>query len=440
MPKIGFYIDHGIEARHFLLSGLISLITEKYSVVIFINKKINSVFLNDYLSDINVEIVKLKDIPQNKLPRFIMSFVRAFRNSRKRFNNIKIFSHFGGVSNSLRWYDFLTGNYIINYTLDYLARPLLTYLNYNSYLEKKVLESEIGHIYILEYGKSINNSLASVCVKNKIKVHVFINTLKTLFINDFIPFNLNRLFCWNSNQSKLFKRLNPALKSSVFNNFGSPFHVFLRNIAPDYVKKVLEKYKLDESRPIIIYPLIFEEIYSEEHLVIEKINTFFNSFKKENRPQLALRRNPFEENSSLVEYVKNFENIVVFDHFWERNKRLNWSIQAKEGELEWKALLHISSLMISYPSMGIIESIVCSTPVINIGFGEDGFENKKLSHIVHAPFIKEFENSDFVQQCLTFDSFKEKFKQLINYKKQISSEKISNSIDISKSDLTSFNI
>ena len=56
--------------------------------------------------------------------------------------------------------------------------------------------------------------------------------------------------------------------------------------------------------------------------------------------------------------------------------------------------------------MGIIESIICSTPVINIGFGEDGLENKKLSHIVHAPFIKEFENTDFVEQCLTFDSFK----------------------------------
>ena len=97
--------------------------------------------------------------------------------------------------------------------------------------QHKVLESEIEHIYILEYGKSINNSLASVCVKNKINVHIFINTLKTLFINDFIPFNLYRLFCWNSTQFKLFKRLNPALKSSVFNNFGSPFHVFLRNIA-----------------------------------------------------------------------------------------------------------------------------------------------------------------------------------------------------------------
>ena len=224
MRKIGFYIDHGVEARHFFLSGLISLLSEKYNVVIFINKKINSIYLNEYLSDINVEIIKLKDIPQNKFPKFVLSVVRAFRNSRKRFNNIKIFSHFGGLSNSLRWNDFLTGNYIINFLLDYLARPLLTYLNYNSYLEKKVLESEIEHIYILEYGKSINNSLASVCVKNKINLHIFINTLKTLFINDFIPFNLNRLFCWNSTQSKLFKSLNPALKSSVFNNFGSPFH------------------------------------------------------------------------------------------------------------------------------------------------------------------------------------------------------------------------
>ena len=114
---------------------------------------------------------------------------------------------------------------------------------------------------------------------------------------------------------------------------------------------------------------------------------FFNSIKEENRPQLVLRRNPFEESSFLVDYVNEFENVIVFDHFWERNKNQNWSIQSKEGEMEWKALLHKCSLMISYPSMSIVESIICSTPVINIGFGENGSENKKFIAYCSCPLL-----------------------------------------------------
>ena len=88
--------------------------------------------------------------------------------------------------------------------------------------------------------------------------------------------------------------------------------------------------------------------------------------------------------------------------------------------------------------MSIIESIICSTPVINIGFGEDGLENKRLSNIIHAPFIKEFEKSDFVEQCLNFDKFQEVFLTFLHIKNKIEREKISASLEISISDLTPF--
>ena len=41
MNKTGFYIGHGVEARHFLLSGLVDKALEKGKVVLFTRRKIN---------------------------------------------------------------------------------------------------------------------------------------------------------------------------------------------------------------------------------------------------------------------------------------------------------------------------------------------------------------------------------------------------------------
>lgn len=438
MSVTGFYIGHGVEARHFLLSGFIDKTLEKGKVILFTRKDINSPFLDYYVNNLDVEIVSINDISPNKSSVIIGRIIRALRNSRKRLNKISIYSHFGGTTNKIRKYDFLTGNYLIHSIIDFFARPLLTFLNYNSILEKIVLDSKIDHLCILEYGQTMNNALGSVCSKNNISVDIFINTLKTVFINDFIPFKFDRLFCWSLSQATLYKNANPNIKSSAFKVTGSPFHSFLRNKDPENSLRVFEKYKLDQSRPIVVYPLIYEKVYSGEHLIIEKINTFFNSIKEENRPQLVLRRNPFEESNILVDYLSEFENVIIFDNFWERNKSQNWSIQAKEGEMEWKVLLHECSLLISFPSMSIVESIICSTPVINIGFEENGYENKKLSNIIHAPFIKEFEKSDFVEQCLNFEKFKEVALTFLQIKNKIEREEIFTSLEIFISDLTPF--
>ena len=102
--------------------------------------------------------------------------------------------------------------------------------------------------------------LASVCSKNKISIHVFVNTLKTVFINDFIPFKFDLLFCWSFSQATLYKSANPNIKSSAFKISGSPFHTFLRNKDLENSQRVLEKYKLDQSRPIVVYPLIYEKV------------------------------------------------------------------------------------------------------------------------------------------------------------------------------------
>ena len=375
MKKIGFFIAHGVEARYFILSGIIEAIKTSNKVVVFVSNTINSSFLNEYVSLYNIEVVKIPIINKSNKAKYVDRFARFLRNSRRRLNGVKIYSHFGNISNRKRILDFVFGNIFVHIFFDFFLRKLSIQFNHNKELEELLLKNKINEFYMLEYNNQVNNAIGSVCSKNKIKTHLFLNTLKTVFINDFIPYRIYRLHTWNNFQKKIYSDANPNISSQAFIASGSPFHTFLRNIDEKNIKVTKDKYQLEISRPIILYPLIYEKVYSNEHLIIEKINTFFNTFSKETRPQLVLRQNPFQENDFLLKYVQNFSNVIIADNFWERNATLNWSIQSIKGELEWKALLQVANLMISYPSMSIVECIGVGTPVLNIGFDHKGFEN-----------------------------------------------------------------
>lgn len=438
MSKIGFYIGHGVEVRHFLLSGFIEFVKQKNQVVLLIRENIDSPFFDEYIKEFEIDVIRLPSLKPNKTSVFLAQLTRSFRNSRKKLTANKIYSHFESSNNNRGLLDFVKGNLIVHKILDYIMGPFFAKINFNQAVEKILLYSKIDHLYLLEYSHPVNKVLGSVCSKHKIKVHILLNSLKTIFIDDFISFKIHRLHAWSDTQRELFDQANPNLETLIFKDSGSPFHTFLRSIDADNVNRVLEKYHLDTSRPIIVYPLIYEQVFSKEHLIVEMMDSFFNSLKKENRPQLILRRNPFEEKSFLIDSVKSLDNVILFNHYWERNRNQNWSIQSIEGEMEWKALLQISTLMISYPSMSVVESINCGTPVMNVGFDENGFENTDLSHIIHAPFIKQFEKSDYVTQCLTFNDFKNKYYLFSHLKKTMPTNKISCSLNLSLSEISIF--
>jgi len=438
MSKIGFYIGHGVEVRYFLLSGFTEFVRQQNQVVLLIRENIDSLFFDEYIKEFKVDVIRLPVIKPNKTSIFLAQLIRSFRNSRKRLTKNKIYSHLDSSNDDSGLLDFVKGNLIVHKVLDFIMRPFFEKLNFNQAVEKILLHSKIDHLYLLEYSHPFNKVLGSICSKHKIKVHILLNSLKTIFIDDFISFKIHRLHTWSDTQRKLFIQANPSLETLIFKDSGSPFHTFLRSIDAENVNRVLEKYHLDTSRPIIVYPLIYEQIFSKEHLIIKMIGSFFNSFKKDNRPQLILRRNPFEEKSFVIDAVKSMDNLILFDHCWERDRDQNWSIQSIQGEMEWKALLQISTLLVSYPSMSVLESINCGTPVINIGFDENGFENTDLAHIIHAPFIKQFEKSDYVTQCLTFNDFKNKFYLFNHLKKTMPTNKISSSLNLCQSEINIF--
>jgi len=435
LEKVGFYIYHGVEVRYFLLSGLVDEIRRENDVCLYIHQE-PSIILEDYAREYKVQL-KLIPVEIGETPKF-EGYLRAFTNSRKRINDVSIYSHFGYTTTS-KFYDSLFKISFFSLLGNRLFRFFAKY-NYKDKPLMDFLKSEgLSRIYLLQYDsihlKKIGVNAALIGIEN----YVFINTLKTLFIDDFVAFPIKKLFSWNGFQNRLFQKANVGFGDNSFEAKGSPYHTFLLNRDNDYQATIIKKYNLDFEKPIVLYSLLNEKVYASEHLIIEKIvNYLENTFQESHRPQLIIRRNPFEQKTEHIEFLLQFKNIIVADHYWERDENKSWSIQERNGELEWRALLQLASLSMNIPSMATIDSIVCGTPVVTIGFDERGEYNRQINYLIDSPYNKEFNKSEFVVECNSLSDFGRNFENAIQLKRCNSQIEIKNSLDIAVNEINQF--
>lgn len=439
MSKVAFYLLHGLEVRHFLLSGLLEKEAELNEVVLLMGEKIESPLLQEYLSNFKIDLTYLPVTEIKKSGFTIEAGIRSIRDARKRRKQLGIYHHFkkGAKGNSIT--DFIKGNILSHFFSDIIGRKYLSNQRSSKIMTDFVTTQNFTKLYIVDFATPISKLFVNVCISKNVVIHAFVNSLKSVFIDDFIPFTLHKFNTWNTAQQILYTTANPGLNSKLIVATGLPYHNFLRQINEEQLKKVKEKYNLTSSRPIIVYSLIFEKVFDKEHLIIEKLNNFFiNSFDISTRPILVLRRNPFEENDAGIIYLSALENIIIAGHHWERNVSKAWTIQSLEGEIEWRSLLQLSAISMNIPSMATIDSIICGTPVVNIAFNEYETENISIQHILNAPFVKEFEKSSFVKTFTAFKYFKVALRNLLVLKINSPIKEIQNSIDIEQSDLNKF--
>ena len=439
MSKIAFYFLHGIEVRHFILSGLLKKISEENEVIFITEKKIESSIFDEYLQTYKVKFLVLPPTEIKKTGTKIEAGIRAIRDARKRRKQLGIYSHFKKAKERHQFADFIKGNIVSHYFSDILGRKLLTRQRNSQTLFDFVKEQKFKKMFVVDYGTPISKVFLQVCHTQHVEINVFTNSLKSVFIDDFIPFPLHKFNTWNETQRSLFANANPGINNTTIVATGLPYHNFLRQQDLEKNKAVQKKYNLSTTRPIVVYSMIFEKVFNLEHLIIEQINNYFiNEFDLSSRPVIVLRRNPFEEDMQGINYLSSLENIIIASHNWERDESKAWTIQSLEGELEWKALLQLSTVSMNMPSMSTIDSLMCGTPVVNIAFDESGMENLRIPHIIHAPFVEEFEKSKFVKTFTSFESFKISFPKLLALKTHAAIEEIQNSIDIVQSDINKF--
>lgn len=435
MGKIGFYINHGVEVRYFLLSGLADLYKGTDEVCLYVHDN-HSEVLKEYSLKYNVVVKVLPEINVNKSS--FERFQRAFTNARKRANDVAIYNHFGLLS-SPKFYDIFfkipfiirIGNFFFRQKAirDYKNEKLISFFK----------KENLSKLYLLQYDSTLLKLVGINGALSGADIVVYVNTLKALFIDDFVIFPIDKLFSWNKSQNVLFQKANDGISSVKFIPKGSPYHNFLRIEDEINCEIVTLKYGLDVRRPIIVYSLINEKVFDKEHLIIEIISKHLNdNFTIENRPQLIIRRNPFERDCRHIHFLNSIKNVIIADHYWERDEQKEWSIQSLEGEIEWRALLQVANLNMNIPSMSTIDALMCSTPVLNIAFSESGGYNKSLDFIIESPFNKDFEKCKFVKTARDFKEFSNYFEIMLAVKSSVGKNEIINSFDISTASIQEF--
>ena len=425
--KIGFYIGQGVEIRHFILSGLFQKAAENGEAIIIMKNDMDSNYLKDYVEA--DKIIYLPDFKEIKKRHFIETYVSGIRMARLRFKKIGNFHHFSerGKSNFIK--DFLLGNPVTFYLFTLFSLPFLKRYYTSNELVKIFKENNLTTIFLVDYNTPFYLQIGYSANEAKVDMKIIINTLKSFYINDFVPFKIKSLYAWNENQNNLFKQSNFHQSSNSFLALGNPFHNFILN--PIDLTVIDKELKEIEHTPFIVYSLIFEKVFSGEYEVLSLINSFINDNFTVNKPKIIVRRNPFEQTQIHIEKIRQLNNVIIAPHTWERKAEKEWSIQSYKGEAEWKFLLSKAKLLINITSMAAVESIVSGTPVINIGFNGQGIQEPLLKRFSNAPFLSDILVSKYVQLAINFEDFKNIFFELYNKKQEINKAEIVNSMNIS---------
>jgi hypothetical protein len=261
--KVGFYIEHGLEIRLFLLSGLVTEIRKSNEVCLYIKEDFSEIF-KIYSKEFEIQF---KILPLGK-PRvsILDKFLRMYTNSKKRGTRSQIYSHFGKVSKG-RFYDGLFNIWIISLLGNVFFRAVFRFRYRDKLLVNFFKNENLSDIYLVQYETPSLKKIGINSALCGINTYVFINTLKVLYIDDFVAFPVKKFYTWNSKQNEDFQRANLGINRSCFKALGSPYHTFLQTEDIIGQEKLIKKYGIDADRPVIVYSLIFEKVYKKEYLI-----------------------------------------------------------------------------------------------------------------------------------------------------------------------------
>lgn len=399
--RVGFLVDQGVELRHFALSGLVSEYRKNdFQVVLLLTKRFDTPFFKEYIEkyDLLTQVIpsELINYPASKFE----SRLRLLRDARKRIRKEPLYSHFIKKEKADKRLELLARIPLLVNLIHWIGLRNIKRHYVTSKTIQEFAEMNLQKIIILEYGSKVRTLLGFLANEMSIEINVYLNTLKTMYINDFLAFRPDKLFVWTKDQEVNYYKSNEYHKEGFVENLGSPFHTFLRRKNHSEICDVCMKYGIVDGRKFVLYSMIYEKVYAQEHLLIEKIYRYLqDEFSEDKRPQLAIRRNPFEEDDSGIQYLKEkCPNLIVCDHYWERDASKNWSLQGLQGEIEWKALLYRADLLLNIPSMSTIDAMMTQTKTGNIFFDENMKYNSKVQHILESPFSKIFSQSSFVEE------------------------------------------
>lgn len=429
---MAFYINHGIEARHFVLSSLVERLEKEGNKVVFLfENNINSMLRKQFFPDEKIIFFPDKILSKNRY--WIEGYVSAIRKARMNLKKVGLFHNYNEPKPPSFLHDLVLGNSLVHFFVSFFSKLLYKRYYTDKAITNFLIINKINELYLLDYNSPFQLQLGFSANKANVGLHVCINTLKSFYINNFIPFKANNVYVWSEVQKNLFLRFNSNLNSKNTIDSGCFFHHFLLHDKTNY--KPSQQIIDLTNEPYVLYSLIFQTMYPNEYLLIEKLEKTLSKLFPNNTPKIIIRRNPFENSKFNIEQIRSIKNVKIASHHWERDESKSWSIQSKEGEYEWKYLLKNAKILINISSMASIEALFLGTPVINLGLNKNGVKDNELKRFYNAPFMSEILSSKFSGLALNQKELEHHLMKFIEVKDRFSITEVQNSLNITKTDI-----
>ncbi|MEZ5045877.1 MAG: hypothetical protein R2831_02685 [Chitinophagaceae bacterium] len=441
MGKIAFYIKHGIEVRYYVLSGLSDYYKSLgHEVCLLLPKEITTdikKYAHEY--QIKTYTISTSVFNSNKYSTYL-PYIRAITDARRRAKNAEMFNHHAVVNTKRKKIDTIFKWHFAQVLIEAVLRKIIALLFYNAALKKAIQDIGITELYLGQYNSITQVLLGVNANKLGIKPHVTSNGLKVVFIDDFVPFKITSLYTWNNIQTTLYQKANTRLPKQVFKPYGNLYHLFLRNTETNLQNDVIEKYQLDLSKPLILYALMFENIYPEEYKLLNTLIENLDNTLGAQHYQLLIRRNPFEESKSHLQNIQASNHVKIMDAYATKIKEDDWITITPYGEKEWREVLQLADLMITCPSLAVIDAAVCNTPSLIVTFNHDDAPNDKIGMLKESSFLQSLIQSPYINIADDINIFKTQAKHMLTIKKNTNQQVIFDSLGLAKSTIEKYKI
>lgn len=385
--KFAFIINYGIEYRNFFISNLSNKLLENHDIVV-IKKDIKNNLFDMYEKNYDFKTINLEKKYFKKQRLKIENIFQSVRKSRMKLKGFGVFKNYNLKSNSLSFKDIIKGN-LLSYS--FFRFMTLKYIN-NNYQDKSIkkilLENNITDIILSGYSSTSSISFAINSLSLNLNVWTFINSWKDFYINDFLPFKSSAFFMWSDSMKSDYIVMNKHIKSDTMISTGNAIFDRFYNAKPtNNIEYYEKKYKIKKDQKILLYSMLDPDRYKKESEIISLIYKEIEK-KYDNIPILLIKKNPFDSTNNVDNYFKDFKDIVVLEHFSQRDKENDFFIQSIDGEKEWIDLLYYSDVILGAASTIALEAIMMKKPIITISFDEKNNFSNFLFDLAEASFYK----------------------------------------------------
>jgi len=378
---IGLLVRYGVEVRLFLNEATRAIV-DGATVFHTVRESRN---LSEYAEEFGVQLCLLRGL-REKHDRWT-EFFGGSRRARNRLKGKQSYGLYRSSRDTREMVDYLKGNWLTFRFLHLMKTRTLRRLACRR-LMKRIADARIGEMWFSGYSSAANLSMAVSAKAAGCRTVCYINSWKDHYIDDHVPSVFDELRVWSGHMKEQYLSANGHLARGQVSVAGNPRLAALRAHRPvQPCEAYCSKYSIEADR-FILYSAVNPRDYDREPEVVEMIIRTLRAAAPQRPLGILVKSNPMDPAPQRWDHLAAYGNVGIMRADWEWSRDEDFNVPSMESDREWFDLLHHCECTMNIASTVAVESLVCSKPVITIGFDHSGDESVTCLRTARSPFYR----------------------------------------------------